>query len=269
VDKIKFIFLSLLSFSILTSCSNTINESQNKEKDNSSVIAEDNKTNDSIKEKINANIESENISMDNVTVVDTQLSFLFTYENVEQLIKKSELAVEGIVMSTENYVKMDSETREGIPLTKLTFKINKVLNGNESLKGKKITILEGGGYITAEQEGMKDKFPNLTEKELNEVFFVTIDGHKPSVKGDKLAIFLSNKPNDSEIEFDYYVLTGAYQSKFKYNENSKKYERPSEEFVKAIKETKTKKEKIKTVEEEIQIEEEINTEVTKLVEKTK
>jgi len=41
-------------------------------------------------------------------------------------LKDSELAVEGVVLSTENYVNMDKATGIGNPLTKLSFKVNNV-----------------------------------------------------------------------------------------------------------------------------------------------
>ncbi|MES9685829.1 hypothetical protein CN514_08215 [Bacillus sp. AFS001701] len=51
------------------------------------------------------------------------------------------MAVEGGVLSIENYVNMDKATGIGNPLTKLFFKVNNVLKGDSSLEGKKITIL--------------------------------------------------------------------------------------------------------------------------------
>jgi hypothetical protein len=95
--------------------------------------------------------------------VNSELSFAVTYNEVNQLMRDSKLAVEGVVLSTENYVNMDKATGIGNPLTKISFRVNNVLKGDSSLEGKEITILEQGGYISAKQNGMKDKFPNLTE----------------------------------------------------------------------------------------------------------
>ncbi|WHY57956.1 hypothetical protein [Peribacillus simplex] len=263
MNKIKFLFFCLLSFFALTACSSTNDESQNKEQDNLAIMTEDVKSSDSTKEGVVT--DNENISRDNVTVVESELAFAFNYEEVERLIEDSELAVEGIVVSTENYVYIDKDTGQGEPFTKLSFKINKVLNGDSRLEGKEITVLEMGGYITAEQSGMGDKFPDLTEEELNETFFVIPDGHKPSIKGDEMVAFLTSETEGFETGFDFYTFIGVYQSKFEYNENSEEYVRPSEDFEELIEGAETKKER-SIIEEEEQIEESINTEVTKLVE---
>ncbi|MCM3677380.1 hypothetical protein M3699_27340 [Peribacillus simplex] len=262
MNKIKFLFVCLLSFSVLTACNGATEESQNKGQDKSVVTAEDDKSNDSTKKEVVA--DNENVSMDNVTVIESELAFAFDYEDVEQLREDSELAVEGLVMSTENYVYMDEESGEGEPFTKLSFKINKVLNGDSSLEGKEITVLEQGGYITAKQSGMGEKFPDLTEEELNETFFIIPDGHRPSVKGDELVAFLTSQTDGFETGFDFYIFIGVYQSKFEYDEDSEEYARPSEDFDELIGEAETQKEK-EVIEEEIQIEEDLNTEVTKLV----
>ncbi|XZF77780.1 hypothetical protein ACSBO6_09615 [Bacillus sp. AL-1R] len=201
---------------------------------------------------------------ENVKVLNSAISFAVTYNDVNQLMKDSELAVEGGVLSTENYVNMDEATGTGNQLTKLSFKVNHVLKGDSSLEGKKITILEQGGYISARQSGMKDKFPNLTEKDLDEIYFVIPDGHRPSVKGDEFVAFLSS---DSYFNtgFDFYEFITVYQSKFKYDKNSKEYKRPSDEFAEMVKEADTLDEK-KTIEEEIKSENEINDSVTDLEE---
>ncbi|MFF2457197.1 hypothetical protein [Peribacillus simplex] len=263
MKKKKFVFFCLLSFFALSACSNTNDESQNKEQDESRLTAENDKPRGSTKEEGDTDSEEASVDMDNVTVADAQLSFIFSYDDVEHLMRDSGLSVEGEVVATENYVLMDEEVGFGSPFTKLTFKVNQVLSGDSSLEGLEITILEGGGYITAEQDGMKDKFADLTEEELKETSFVIYNGHRPSEKGDILVAFLAK--GSSETGFEYYSFTGAYQSKFEYDENSKKYVRPSENYDEWVAGVNTRAER-SDIEELIQIEEDINDEVTKLVE---
>ncbi|XRG80254.1 hypothetical protein V5E38_08100 [Rossellomorea sp. GAMAL-10_SWC] len=113
---------------------------------------------------------------------------------------------------------------------------------------------------------MKDKFPNLTEKNLDETFLVIPDGHRPSVKGAEFVAFLSS---DSYFitGFDFYEFIAVYQSKFEYNKSSEEYIRPSDDYAEMLKEADTIDEK-KVIEEEIKIEREINDSVTELVEET-
>ncbi|PGL72324.1 hypothetical protein [Bacillus sp. AFS055030] len=216
--KIKSLFVMILSFSFLTACNGKIDQTQSNKKETATSIVENITTvNSTENEQINVNDQD---FAENVKVLNSAISFAVTYNDVNQLMKDSELAVEGVVLSTENYVNMDEATGTGNPLTKLSFKVNHVLKGDSSLVGKKITILEQGGYISARQSGMKDKFPNLTEKDFDEIYFVIPDGHRPSVKGDEFVAFLSS---DSYFNtgFDFYEFITVYQSKFKYDKNSK------------------------------------------------
>ncbi|SFC46176.1 MULTISPECIES: hypothetical protein [Bacillaceae] len=259
--KMKSLFFIILSISFLTACNN---QTQSKKKEPTTSISKDIKTDNSIEnELINENNQE---FVDKVKVVNSELAFAVTYNDVNQLMKDSELAVEGVVLSTENYVNIDKATDIGNPLTKLSFKVNHVLKGDSSLEGKKITILEQGGYISAKQLGMKDKFPNLTEKDLDETFLVIPDGHRPSVKGDEFVAFLSSE-SYFNTGFDFYEFIAVYQSKFEYDKNSQEYIRPSDDFAEMLKKADSLDEK-KVIEEEIKIEKEINDDVTELVEET-
>lgn len=259
--KMKSLFFIMLSLSFLTGCND---QTQSKKKELTTSIAEDTKIDHSTKKEL-INENAQNFT-DNVKVVNTELSFAVTYNEVNQLMRDSELAVEGEVLSTENYVNMDKATGIGNPLTKLSFKVNNVLKGDVSLEGKKITILEQGGYISAKQCGMQDKFPNLTKKDLDETFLVIPDGHRPSVKGDEFVAFLSSE-SYFNTGFDFYEFIAVYKSKFEYDKNSKEYIRPSDDFDEMLKESDTIDGK-KVIEEEIKIEKEINADVTELVEET-
>ncbi|MFD4707723.1 hypothetical protein ACFWM3_23145 [Gottfriedia sp. NPDC058432] len=259
--KMKSLFFIILSLSFLTACND---QTQSNKEDPTTSIAKDIKTDNSTKKEL-INENGQNFT-ENAKVVNKELVFAVTYNDVNQLMKDSELAVEGVVLSTENYVNMDKATGIGNPLTKLSFKVNNVLKGDSSLEGKNITILEQGGYISAKQSGMKDKFPNLTKKELDETYMIIPDGHRPSVKGDQFVAFLSSE-SYFETGFDFYEFIAVYQSKFEYDKKSEAYERPSDDFAEMLKEADTLDEK-KVIEEEIKIEKEINDHVTDLVEET-
>jgi|GEM_PF-3155951 len=259
--KMKSLVFIILSISFLTACNN---QTQSKKNELTTSIAEDiNTENSTRKELINEKNQS---FTEYEKVINTELAFAVTYNDVNQLMKDSELAVEGVVLSTENYVNMDKATGIGNPLTKLSFKVNHVLKGDSSLEGRKITILEQGGYISAKQLGMKDKFPNLTEKDLDETFFIIPDGHKPSVKGDEFVAFLSSE-SYFNTGFDFYEFIAVYQSKFEYDKKSQEYIRPSDNYAEMLNEADTLDEK-KVIEDEIKIEKEINDDVTELVEET-
>ncbi|KQL32956.1 hypothetical protein AN960_23635 [Bacillus sp. FJAT-25509] len=157
--KMRSLFFIILSLSFLTACND---QTQSDKEEATTSIAKVIKTDNSTKKEL-INENGQNFT-ENAKVVNKELAFAVTYNDVNQLMKDSQLAVEGVVLSTENYVNMDKATGIGNPLTKLSFKVNNVLKGDSSLEGKIITILEQGGYISAKQSGMKDKFPNLTKK---------------------------------------------------------------------------------------------------------
>jgi len=99
---------------ILTGCGSIGNESQieeqeKKKKNHTESVSQKDSSNSSVEEK---NLEDNNkeISADNATIIETQASFVVKYENARQLVDDSEIAVEGVVVSTENYVHIDKET---------------------------------------------------------------------------------------------------------------------------------------------------------------
>ncbi|MEM5010078.1 hypothetical protein [Niallia taxi] len=270
MKNLRSIRFGILSMFILTGCGSIGNESQieeqEKKNNHTESVSQKDTSNSSLEEK-NLVDNNKEISVDNATIIETQASFVVKYENARELVDDSEIAVEGVVVSTENYVHIDKETAQGYPYTKLTFKINQVLNGDPSLEGSEILILEEGGYITAEQDGMDEKFPDLTEEELKETYLITLNGHKPSSKGDEMVAFLNGygkSETDFKTNFDYYSFIGAYQAKFDYDKKSSKYMRPAENFDVMLKQARTKADK-SFVEEEVEVEEGINEEVTKLV----
>ncbi|XRG80253.1 hypothetical protein V5E38_08095 [Rossellomorea sp. GAMAL-10_SWC] len=122
--KMKSLFFIILSLSFLTACNV---QTQSKKKEPSTSVAEDIKTENSTNKEL-VNEKDPNFT-DNAKVVNTELAFAVTYNDVKQLMKDSELAVEGEVLSTENYVYMDKTTGIGKPLTKLSFRVNNVLKG--------------------------------------------------------------------------------------------------------------------------------------------
>ncbi len=262
----KLMISSVFILSLLVGCSNSTREVEDKSTEANSALdssvennAEKNQNNDELE-------DDTGVSYEGATIIEESLAFAVSYEDTEQLLTVSDIAVEGVVVATENYVYHMEEVGYGTPFTKVTLKVNKVIKGDESLVGKEILLLEDGGLITAREQGMADKFPDAAEEELDEVFFLIPDGHKPSIPGDEIVAFLSNNI-DEEIQtgFDYYYFIGAYQSKFIYNEDTGNYERPSEDFEELIEEAETKEE-ISNIEEEMQIEREINIEVTELIE---
>ncbi|PEL13334.1 hypothetical protein [Bacillus sp. AFS017336] len=113
---------------------------------------------------------------------------------------------------------------------------------------------------------MENKFPNLTKEDLDEIFFIIPDGHRPSVKGDEFVAFLTSETYFN-TGFDFYEFIAVYQSKFEYDKNSESYIRPSDNFEEMLEEADTIEEE-KAIKEEIKIEKAINNDVTELVEET-
>ncbi|MFE0504673.1 hypothetical protein ACWF7H_21495 [Peribacillus butanolivorans] len=263
---IKLMISSVFILSLLVGCSNSTREAEKKSTEDTSALdssvennAERNQTNDELE-------SYSGVSYEGATIVEESLAFAVSYEDTEQLLTVSDIAVEGVVTATENYVYYMEEVGYGTPFTKVTLKVNKVIKGDESLVGKEILLLEDGGLITAREQGMADKFPDATEEQLDEVCFLIPDGHKPSIPGDEIVAFLSNNIGEEiQTGFDYYYFIGTYKSKFIYNKDTENYERPSEDFEELVEEAGTKEE-ISNIEEEIQIEEAINSQVTELIE---
>ncbi|PEL13333.1 hypothetical protein [Bacillus sp. AFS017336] len=133
-NKIKSLLVILIPFYFLTAGNIKVDQSQSKDNEPLTAAAKD--------IKADTSTENDHNFTDNVKIVNSDLTFAVTYNDVNQLMKDSELAVEGVVLSTENYVYMDKDSGIGNPLTKLSLKINNVLKGDSSLVGKKITILE-------------------------------------------------------------------------------------------------------------------------------
>lgn len=157
-------------------------------------------------------------------VVKTSSAMAIEFDSLETIKNSSTLGVEGLVIAEESYV----HTQEGspsTPYTKLVLEITKVLSGDTSLVGQTIIIVESGGEITKEELGFKEKFPGMTEEELQEEVIVQSDGLENTRVGEEIIGFLTNDMGDMLTEFPFYSFMGEYQSRFKKNEETDRFER--------------------------------------------
>ncbi|PTM56822.1 hypothetical protein [Desmospora activa] len=110
------------------------------------------------------------------------------YASVDEMKKDAELIVEGTTLSQETI------RYEGVLFTASTIKVEKVLNGE--LQQEEITVLETGGF-----DGKNH---------------LTMEHNRVMDTSDRYILFLE-KYEGSVVENDAYVITGAYQGRFKVN----------------------------------------------------
>ncbi len=168
------------------------------------------------KNKKTTNVEKEIAKTSNAMVID--------FDSLETIKNSSTIGVEGIVVAEEPYV-YDQEGGPSTPYTKLTLEITKVLSGDANLVGQTIIILESGGEITKEELGFKEKFPEMSEEELKEEIIVLSDGIENTRVGEEIVGFLTDDMGTMETDFSFYSFMGEYNSRFKKNPETNRFER--------------------------------------------
>lgn len=151
----------------------------------------------------------------------------FLSDNVDSLndIKRlTEVSVQGVVVNSEPCVIRKSS--EGSAYTKVTFYVNKVLEGDQSLVGTEIIIYESGGIISKKDLGLEKKFPEMSASELSEQVVVLNDGVANSIPGTEMVLFLKKFPkNYLDVDTDFYQVFGNYLTRFDKTSNNS-YEMP-------------------------------------------
>lgn len=206
--KKAILFLScfIVVFS-LNGCTNNKNKSSSKAKASNKYDLIVKKAKSSSLEPSKENLPKEVIKNNNF-MTDS----IHSLEDIKRL---TEIGVQGIVVSSENYVIINS------PYTKITFYINKVLYGDQSLVGTEIVIYELGGIISNQELGMKEKFPNMSESELSKKVILVYDGVPNSNVGTEQILFLIKTPKSYlDVDTDFYSTFGSYLTRFDKSENN-------------------------------------------------
>ncbi|PLS32587.1 hypothetical protein CYV26_12455 [Carnobacterium maltaromaticum] len=180
-------------------------------------------------EKNNLNNSDENMkitiaSENKKEVAKTSSAMAVDFDSLETIKNRSTLGIEGIVIKEESYVHSQEESPSR-PYTKLTLEITKVLSGDANLVGQTIIILESGGEITKEELGFKEKFPEMSEEELQEEIIVLSDGIENTRIGEEIVGFLTDDMGDMQTDFSFYSFVGEYNSRFKKNPETNRFER--------------------------------------------
>lgn len=160
--------------------------------------------------------------------IDSSAFMNIEINSLNDIKKITDISVQGVVVSTEPVVFNVGSAGEAF--TKVTFYVNKVLEGDQSLVGKEIIVYEAGGVISSEELGMKEKFPDLSSSELSKKVVVIFDGVPNSIPGTEMVLFLEKGSKANfDIEGDFYHIIGNHLSRFDKNNNN------SYEMAKSIK----------------------------------
>lgn len=181
------------------------------------------------------------------TVVSSS-DYAVSFDNLEQLVDKSEIIVEGEVIQTSCF---DFNT---VTYTKAKLKITKTFNSNVKV-GDVITYVEPGGITTKAAImgyiGSKTKFgEEPSEEDKKTQVRISIDGSENVKVGDKILIFGLQDYSVNVLPGEkYYVAFGAFQGKF--NLNGENFERFAPKSLKTDKYLSLNKNKLQ-LEEDIE-----------------
>lgn len=218
-----FIFISCLAitgsitFYQKFSNENKLNDSKSL---NNTCISSDYNMNASHESAINYN-QSANLACDSQII--TNADFAVIYNDIDMLKKESSIVVEGEIVDTDVFKYKVND--EAVPYTIYKLKVSKTFVGDVN-EGDIVNIAEYGGVITADEAGLDNKFPNMSEEEKNQKIGFSF-GVPLSIKGEKIICFGCNKNGYQILDYDedYYMLINEYQGKFVYNSDENSYSR--------------------------------------------
>ncbi|MFC4618161.1 hypothetical protein ACFO4N_05390 [Camelliibacillus cellulosilyticus] len=202
VKIIYYIIAGLLAFSLLFF--------QGKRYHQKTVHTEMIKTTQTVKhlmQPVNEVIPPSNIEAD----------FLKIYNNVAELKQDATIVVEGNVQSTESFTYTPDPNDKGSTsvYTKAKVQVTKVYKGDVK-EGDVLTFVEPGGVATAEDVGMKEKFPDLDDKSLKEKIEYVFDG-VPNMKANDKVLLFGDKGDIPLLKEKYYETIGTHMGKFTYH----------------------------------------------------
>ncbi|MGX7418689.1 hypothetical protein ACWOFR_07760 [Carnobacterium gallinarum] len=141
--------------------------------------------------------------------------------NLEDMQSKTDLGVQGVVIDSNPYIDIEENFQDGIGRTRLTFLVNQVLYGDQSLVGQTIIIYQPTGFITKRQLGLQNKFPEMSDEELNSPMLSEVNGVAPLATGTELIAYLAKDLEGDEVMYGFYSInltmfdkneaTGEYQ----------------------------------------------------------
>jgi hypothetical protein len=158
----------------------------------------------------------------NIETIATTSDFSIIYKSIDELMKNSDLIIEGVVMSAESMDYTPNGTEVGTVLTKAKVKVIKSFN-DTAKKDDIVTFIEPGGVTTKKVLGL-DKKMKLTETELNDKVQVISNGVPNLKRNDKVLLFGAtpklDKGDVNVVPETHYWVLGAHQGKFKITETS-------------------------------------------------
>ena len=165
----------------------------------------------------------------------THADLIMSYDTIDTLKNEATVVLEGNVIRTSVYLHKVND--DVVPYTLIELEVTNVLKGNID-KNTNILVAEYGGIITAEQAGLRSKFPDMTDEDANEKFLMSF-GNKLAEEGQRLLLFLSNDDGHQilNVETPYYMIVGEYYGMFIhdastfYVQNTPSYAEDSERIV--------------------------------------
>jgi len=174
-------------------------------------------------------------------IIDSQNLLKKIYKNINQLKEDADLIIEGKVINTKSEM-----YQQHVPITLSQIEIDEVYKTDNSnvVKGTNVCVIDEGGVVSKEDmiEIYKDKFPNkpINPDEFKSSKF-TNDGISPMEMGEHVIVFAKKFTGKTSKE-NCYIVLGAYQGKFKIENDNIEHPVPESIKNKFEDNIKTKKE---------------------------
>lgn len=194
--------------------------------------------------RVFSSISEPNKSNSDYEIVDSHISLSKIFHNINQLDKRSDIIIEGVVKNTKY------ETYVHSIFTVSEIEINEVYkNDGNAVKGSTICVVEPGGIMDKEflYNKYKEKFPDeyIDINQIKPAKNIT-DGVPALEKGDHVILFASKYTGGVKSE-NCYEPVGLYQGKFYIDGNKVEHKMPNYLKDKFEDKVKTKEELINLI----------------------
>ncbi|MCM3218153.1 hypothetical protein ABER75_04265 [Niallia taxi] len=209
----KLLIISSFFLLGVTACSS--NQATDIREDKDIKVEQSEKSNLSFKKREPRSTRIDITNKDGYQVSSAEASMVDSFESVEQLDQRSDLNIEGQVISNE-YV-----TYDDIPFTISKVKIIDIIGKTEEgfVIGDTIKVVQTGGlYVQHDVGGDEKIFTTEEEKKESEkmegkTIEVTLND-APVIKKNNTVVLFLEKSEDDPLGSDLYAAVGDYQGKF-------------------------------------------------------
>ncbi|MGX7417346.1 hypothetical protein ACWOFR_00940 [Carnobacterium gallinarum] len=172
--------------------------------------------------------ELQSNDLSNVEKVEIS-AFTDSLDDIKTLELNSTIGIQGVVIESNSRIDIDEKLERADGNTRLVVLVNDVLYGDPSLVGQQVVIYQAGGYVTKRQQGLNEKFPDMSEVELDEEVFTEFNHTHPSEVGTELVGYLALISDEyRKLDYPYYDFLAISLSRFEKNEDTEFYEQVNE-----------------------------------------